>query len=193
VMTGCYAKYFDHHEVKLNQLIDTIKMKNFAIKVMSDVTNKLASAKQSKKPLDINKDETAKKYAYLVHLSNPTVLEGKIHNLPVEEANLHEKLTAIYEELRSEGVSDGDIDINMILSKVNIDNIRFDVLPEDACDVVIQGLDGETKMLSADLNECMMHINSKYEDRSQMTEQARQVLKEADELCKSIISKTGRN
>ena len=57
----------------------------------------------------------------------------------------------------------------------------------------IKDVDDETwrklKMLSADLNEIMMKINNKYEDRSQMTENARMVLKEADDLIKSILHK----
>ena len=53
-------------------------------------------------------------------------------------------------------------------------NIQIDALSEDDTDIVIQGLDAEMRMLTADLNECLMRVNNKYEDRSQMTENARE-------------------
>lgn len=191
-MTKCYAGYFDHHETHSNELITTMKLKNIELKVMSDLTNKLTQAKLSKKPLDINGDEIAKKLAYLVHLSNPSILENVIHNTPIEESNLHQRLTEIHQRLHKDGVCDANIDLDLILAHINVDNIRVDSLSEDAIDVIIQGVDSETKMITTDLNENMMYINRNYDDRSQMTEQARQILKEADELNKSIISKTAR-
>jgi hypothetical protein len=192
-ITSCYQKYFDHRELELNKLIDGLKVTNIQIKIMSDVTNKLAHAKQKDKKLDISNDEIARKCAYLVHLRSSTVFEGKIHNLPVEDSNLEQKLNEIIEKLRGEGIPDNEIHLGSILDRFNCDsNICFDVLDESAIDVVVQGLDAELKMLNADLNKQLMDINSKYEDRSQMTENARQVLKEADELNKSIIQKTGR-
>jgi hypothetical protein len=190
-VVGCYQKYFDHRESELNKLIDSLKLTNIQIKVMSDVMNKLSHAKQKDKKFDISDDEIAKKYAYFVHLSNPSILEDRIHNLPVEELNLEDKMKEIIGQLHEDGVLDRDIDLRMIIDKFNIDqNITFDVLDESGIDIVIQGLDGQLKMLGADLNERMMNINSKYEDRSQMTENARQVVKEAGELIRSIIQKT---
>jgi hypothetical protein len=192
-ITGCYQKYFDHRERELNTLIDSLKMTNIQIKIMSDVMNKFAHAKQTDKKFDFTKDESAKKYAYLVHLRNPSVLEGKIHNLPVEDSNLEQKLTEIADQLRQEGIPDGDIDLKMLMERFTFDpNIQFNALNEGEIDVVVQGLDAELKMLGADLNERLMNINSKYTDREQMTENSRQVLKEAGELNKSIIQKTGR-
>ncbi|MGC1878425.1 MAG: hypothetical protein WA347_08985 [Rhabdochlamydiaceae bacterium] len=190
-ITGCYQKYFDHRETELNKIIDSLKVTNLQIKVMSDVMNKLTHAKQTDKKFDLSKDETARKYAYLVHLRNPTVFENKIHNLPVADYDLEQKITEIIAQLKEEGVPDQQIHLGIIMEKFPFDsNIRFDVLNEETIDVVVQGLDAELKMLNADLNERLMNINSKYEDRSQMTENARQVLKEADELNKSIIQKT---
>lgn len=61
---------------------------------------------------------------------------------------------------------------------------------EDEIDTVLQGLDSELKMLAADLNEALMKINNKYEDRAQMTENSRQVVKEAGDHIASIIRKT---
>ncbi len=70
------------------------------------------------------------------------------------------------------------------------DNKTYNFKSEDEIDTVLQGLDAELKMLAADLNENLMKINNKYEDRSQMTENARQVLKEAEDHIASIIRKT---
>ena len=131
-MVQCYGAYFDHREVELNKLIDSMKVANVQIKIMSDFTNKLAHAKQKDKKLDFSNDEMAKKLAYLVHLRNPSVLEGKIHNLPVEDSNLEQKLNAIIDQMREEGISENEIHLETILARFHCDpNIRFDVL--DAC------------------------------------------------------------
>jgi hypothetical protein len=192
-LVKCIQKYSDHSEVELNKLIDSLKVTNIQIKIMSDLTNKLAHAKKDKK-FDISNDEIARKYAYLVHLSNPSILEDKIHNLPVEHSNLEQKLNEIIAQMREEKIPDNGIHLGSILERFYCDpNIRFDVLDEATIDVVVQGLDAELKGFSADLNKKLMDINTKYDDRSQMTENARQVLKEADELNKSIIQKTARS
>lgn len=192
-MVNCYQKYFDLQETELNKLIDKLKVSNLQIKVISDVMNKLAHAKKRDKKFDPINDEQAKMYAYLVHLRNPTIFEGKVHNVSDTEGGLEEKMTAAIAQLREEGMNDDQIDLNAILTKIGMDpEVQFDALDEAEIDVVVQGLDAELKMLNADLNERLMNINSKYEDRSQMTENARQVVKEADELNKSIIQKTSR-
>lgn len=192
-ITQCYAKYFDHKEAELNKVIDNLKVSNIQIRIISDVTNKLAHAKQKDKKIDISSDETTKKLAYLISLRNPTIFEDRLHNMPTDVKDLEETINEIVDQLRSEGVPDENIHLGTILERATCDpNIRFDVLDEAAIDVVIQGMDAELKSLNADLNKQLMDINSKYEDRSQMTENARQVLKEADELCKSIIQKTAR-
>lgn len=192
-ITQCYQKYFDYRETELNKLIDNLKVSNIQIKIISDVTNKLAHAKQKDKKIDLGNDETAQKLAYLIALRNSSIFDDKLHNMPVEHIDLEQTLNAIIDQLRKEGIPDENIHLGMILEKVTCDpNIRFDVLDEAAIDVVVQGMDAELKSLNADLNKQLMDINSKYEDRSQMTENARQVLKEADELNKSIIQKTGR-
>jgi len=192
-MVNCYQKYFDHREAELNGLIDKMKVSNIQIKVISDVMNKLAHGKQKDKKFDISNDETTKKLVYLVHMRNPSVFEEKIHNLPVEELDLEQKLHAIIDQLREEGLPDGSIHLGSIMEKIELDsNVRFDVLDESAIDVVVQGLDSELKMLNADLNKHLMDLSSKYDDRTKMTESANQTVKEAGELSKSIIQKTGR-
>lgn len=188
-LTNCYTKYFEHREGELNGLIDSLKMTNMQVKIVSDVMNKLAHGKQSDKKADLNDDEIAKKCAYLIHLRNSSVFDDKMHGVE-EGMTLDQKLQDIIAQLREDGYSDSEINLGAILDKVQVGHVNIDVLSEEEIDVVIQGLDAETKMLTADLNECMMKINNKYEDRSQMTENARQVLKEADEHNKSIIHKT---
>ncbi len=192
-MTQLYQKYFDHRETQINKLIDGLKVTNIQIKIISDVTNKLAHAKQKDKKIDLNNDETAQKLAYLIALRNSSIFDEKLHNMPVEHISLEQTINEIIDQLREEGIPDENIHLGTILEKVTCDpNIRFDAIDEAGIDVVIQGMDAELKSLNADLNKQLMDINSKYEDRSQMTENARQVLKEADELNKSIIQKTGR-
>lgn len=187
--TQCYEKYFKLRECELHDLIDKLKMTNIQIKLISDVMNKLSHAKQKDKQADLNTDETAKKYAYLIHLRNASVFADKIHGIQ-EDITLDKKFEQIVNQLREEGLSDSEIHLGTILDKVHPGNIHIDLLSEEQIDTVIQGLDAETKILTADLNECMMKINNKYEDRSQMTEHARQVLKESDEHIKSIIHRT---
>lgn len=192
-MVNCYQKYFDHREMELNSLIDKMKVSNIQIKVISDVMNKLAHGKQKDKKFDISNDETAKKLAYLIHMRNPSIFEDKIHNLPVVDGDLEQKLHEIIGQLREEGLPEGSIHLGSILEKVELDsNIRFDNLDESAIDVVVQGLDSELKMLNADLNKHLMDLSSKYDDRTKMTESANQTVKEAGELNKSIIQKTAR-
>lgn len=193
-MTKCYQKCFDHHEVQINQLIDGLKVANIQIKILSDFTSKLAHGKEKDKKFDISKDESARKCAYLIHLRSPSVLEGKIHNLPVEHSNLEQKLNEIIDQMKEEGIPDSEIDLGAILERFQCDsNIRFDVLDEATIDVVLQGVDAQLKMLNADLNKILMDISSKYEDRAQMIESARLTIKEDSEEKKSIIQKTGRS
>ena len=165
-------------------------MTNIQIKIMSDVMNKLAHAKDKDKQADFNNDEIAKKCAYLIHLRNDSIFEDKIHGGDASGITLDQKLQEIVDDLKAAGVPESQINLTAILDRINVAGITIDILSEDQIDIVIQGLDAETKMCTADLNECMMKINNKYEDRSQMTENARQVLKEADEHVKSIIHKT---
>ncbi len=192
-VTNCYVQYFDHREKELNGLIDQLKMTNIQVKIISDVMNKLSHSKQKDKQADFNNDEIAKKYAYLIYLRNPTVFEDKIHGIQETDINLDQKLQEIVNQMREDGFSESDIHLGTILDRIFPGNIQIDILSEDQIDIVIQALDAETKMLTADLNEQMMKINNKYEDRSQMTENARQVLKEADDHIKSIINRSRSN
>lgn len=54
-------------------------------------------------------------------------------------------------------------------------------------DIAVGGLDAELKILTADLQKQLMTINNRLEDRSQLTEQARQILKSCIDLCESIV------
>lgn len=191
-LTNCYAKYFDHREVELNGLIDKLKLNNLQIKILGDLMNKLTHAKADDKQADFTNDELAKKLAYLVHLSNPTILDDKIKGIPEDGGTLEQKLQEVIGQLKDQGYPDDEIDLNLILDNINVSGISLDILAKDDIDIIIQGLDAETKMRSADLNEVMMNINSKYEDRSQMTENARQVLKTASDHIESIIRRAGQ-
>lgn len=186
-LTNCYASYFDQREIELHGLIDKLKMTNIQIKMISDVINKLSHAKQKDKQVDLNQDEIAKKSAYLIHLRNHSIFADKIHGAFEEGVTFERKMAEITDQLHEEGL---EIDLGVILERIQVGNMTLDPLSEDEIDIAIQGLDAEIKMLNADLNECMMNISHKYEDRSQMTENARNVLKEATEHSKSIISKT---
>lgn len=188
-MVHCYSTYFDHCETELNKHIDAMKITNMQIKILSDFMNKLSHGKQNGNKVDFSNDETAKKYAYLIHLLNPTILEGKIHNLPVEERSLHQVLSEMIDQLRNEGIPDEKIDLEMILDRFNVGNTLVDVLSEKENDVIIQAIDAALKLKSTDLNEIMMKINNKCEDRSQMTEQGRKVVEMAANHLESINRK----
>jgi hypothetical protein len=184
----CYDKYFDAREKELNHLIDSMQRINIDIKVISTVMNKLAHAKSDKKT-DLNQDEQLKKCAYLIHRHNPSIFGEKIHGVLGDGPTLE----ILFEEMQKEGLSDAEININTILERVNASQIKFDELDEDQLDIFIQGLDGNTKMLTSDLNEMMMKLNNKYEDRSTMTENARKVVEDADRHLESLArSSAGR-
>jgi uncharacterized protein YihD (DUF1040 family) len=194
ILTNCYILYFDHREGELNTLIDSLQMTNTQIKIISDLMNKLTHAKQDDKKADLNNDEIAKKCAYLIHLRNSTIFADKIQGMPAGSPPsspnlLNQKLQEIIDQIREEGAAESDINLVAILDKIDVSSINIDVLSEDQIDVVIQGMDAETKMLTADLNECMMKINNKYEDRSKMTENAHKVLDEVSKHIDSIIRK----
>lgn len=179
----CYDKSFDHRETQLNELVNTIKKNNIDIKVISDLMNRFTNAKPDKKA-DFSKDENAKKCLYLLHLRNPTVLgEEAVTNRPAVEKSLSE----IVDEMMAEGIPLNQITLPAVLERVNADHIQFPVFSSaEDIDVVTQGLEAELKMLNADQNELMLKFSSKTEDRSTLTENARRVLQEANDLIKSI-------
>ncbi len=179
-MVNCYTKYFDCQETQLNSLIDKLSKTNIEIKIISDVMNKLAHVKQKDKKADFNNDEKMKRYIAYIHMSNPTIFDGLIQGIPEHFTN-------------DEPIDGQDIEdvLNERLKYIDMSKVKFDVLTEDQIDVVVQGLDGELKMKSADVNEYMMKINEKYDNRSQMTENANKVLKETSDLLASINRKTG--
>ncbi len=192
-LTACFEKYLDLRDKELNQLINSMKMNNMKIKLIADVTNKLAHGKQKDKKIDLNTNETMAKYAYLIHLSNPTIFENKIHGVDANPSTLDQVLNEAMQRCRDRGMKDKDIHLAEVLGEIQMNHsIKFDMMNEAEMDVVIQGLDAENKMYTADLNKDLMEVNTKYDDRSQMSENAQKVLKEADEHVLSIIRKTGR-
>ncbi len=181
-MVNCYNTYFDYQETQLNGLIDKLSKTNIEIKIISDVMNKLAHVKQKDKKADFSNDETMKRYIAYIHKNNPTIFDGLIKGFP---EHLTDDESVASQEINLEDV------LNEALKNFDMSKIKIDVLTEDQIDVVVQGLDGELKMKSADVNEHMMKINEKYDNRSQMTENANKVLKETEDLMASINRKMG--
>jgi hypothetical protein len=181
-VVNCYTKYFDHHEAKLNGLIDKLAMSNVEVKIISDVMNKLSHAKQRDKQADFSKDEEMKRHIVYIHKNNPTVFENLIQNFP----DYFPEDDAAVSEITVDGV------LNHGLKNVDMSRINIDVLKEDQIDVVVQGLDAELKSHSAELNHHMMKVNEAFDNRSQMTESARTVVKQANDLLESINRKMAR-
>jgi flagellar hook-basal body complex protein FliE len=182
-MVKCYALYFDHHEKKLHDLIDKLAKSNIEIKIISDVMNKLSHAKQKDKKADFTKDATMKRYITHIHKNNPTIFENLIKGFPEHLPAEDQAEAAAGKEITLEDV------LNDSLKSIDMSKIKIDVLTEEQIDVIVQGLDGQLKMHSADLNESMMKINENYDNRSQMTENARQVVKQSGDLLESINRK----
>lgn len=179
-MVNCYTKYFDLQESKLNGLIDKMANANIETKIVSDVMNKLSHAKQRKENADFSEDETMKRYVAHIHKNNPTIFADFIQGFPEylgQDENAPVAVSSVEEHL------------DYSLRDINLSAITIEPLSEEMIDVVIQGLDGQLKMYSADLNEQMMKINDCYDNRAQMTENARQVLKQASDLLESINRK----
>lgn len=181
-VVNCYTKYFDHHEAKLNGLIDKLAMSNVEVKIISDVMNKLSHAKQKDKQADFSQDEEMKRHIAHIHKNNPTIFEDLIKNFP-------DYLPEDNSEISEISVS-GALDRS--LKNVDMSRINIDVLKEDQIDVIVQGLDAELKAHSAELNHHMMKVNEAFDNRSQMTESARQVVKQASDLLESINRKMAR-
>ncbi|GEM_PF-5351198 len=181
-VVNCYTKYFDHHETKLNGLIDQLALSNVEVKIISDVVNKLSHAKQRDKQADFTQDEEMKRHIAHIHKNNPTIFEGLIHNFPDYLPEGEDD----FKEISVDGV------MHHSLKNIDISRIHIDVLKEDQIDIAIQGLDAELKGHSANLNRDMMQINEAFDNRSQMTESSRQVVKQANDLLESINRKMGR-
>jgi hypothetical protein len=178
----CYAMYFDHQENKLHGLIDNLATSNAEIKIISHVMNRLSHGKQQDKKVDFTKDETMKRYIAHIHKNNPTIFDGLIKGVPEHHESAGAKET-------SEREITLDSLLNESLKNVDMRGISIDVLTEEQIDIVVQGLDGQLKMHTAELNEHMMKINEHYDNRSQMTEHARQVVKQSGDLLESINRK----
>lgn len=182
-MVNFYVRCFEpHQEGKLQGLIDNMAKSNVEIKIISDVMNKLSHAKQKKEPADFSNDETMMRHIVHIHRNNPTIFEDLIKNFPDHLPPMDNALF-VGEEITVENV------IGENLKEINVWNIRIEPLTETQIDVVVQGLDGELKRHSADLNESMMKINDSYDLRRQTSESARQGSKEDSEHKKSIVSR----
>jgi hypothetical protein len=191
-LMNCYTKTFDHREVKLHELIDNLKMINIRGEIVDTLMNKLSHAKRDdEKRADLINDEMVVKCAYLLHLRNTTIFEEKIHGVE-GDMTLDRKLQEIVDQLKGDGVPEKEINLAAVLDKIEVGSVQIDALSEDDVDILIQGLDAEAKIVPADLNECMMKVNNEYENRSQLTESARQLLKTVIEHTESIIHRTVR-
>jgi hypothetical protein len=182
-MVNLFSSYFDHQESKLHGLIDKMKTANIETKIIGDVMNKLSHAKQSKQGADFSKDETMKRYIVHINKNNPTIFGDFIKGFP-EHLGSNEM----------ENISNATLDehLDHSLREINLNTITIEPLSEEMIDVVIQGLDGMIKMYSADLNEQMMKINDNFDQRSQMIENARQIVKQNGDLNESINRKMSR-
>jgi hypothetical protein len=178
-MVNAYAKYFDAQEKRLNGLINNMSKSNIEIKILSDVMNKLAHAKKTDKKADFSNDEMMKRYIVHIHKNNPTIFDGYIHGFPAH----------IPDDEGKDG-DDGEISLEEMLERslknIDLGKITFDVFGEAEIDVLTQGIDSELKMHSADLNEFLMKINNIYDEKSHMTESARDVVNQTRELLASI-------
>lgn len=184
-MVNCYSAYFDLHENKLHGHIDHLHRSNLEIKVISDVMNKLSHAKQKDKKADFSSDETMKRYIVHIHKNNPTIFEDIVKGFP-EYLPEEDK-----DGVAAAGMTLEDV-LNDSLKNIDMGQIKIDTLTEEQIDVIVQGLDGQLKMHSADLNESLMKINEAYDNRSQMTEHSRQVLKQSGDFLESINRKMAR-
>jgi hypothetical protein len=195
-MLKCSMKFGDYHDDKVHKLIDKMNVAELQLSIMTNVQSKLSHAKSQKEPkdrkIDFSKDETLKKYGYLIHLRNPDILGNKIHNLPVEDKDLGQTLNKIVEEMRKEGI-EGQIGLDAIFERFTCDhNIRFDVLDESTIDVVVQAIDAEIKMVNTDLNKVLMDISSLYDDRQSWFKNAHDGVKMHHEFIESVNRKTVR-
>jgi hypothetical protein len=179
-MVNCFNKYFDLHETKLHDLIDNMTTANIEIEIISDVMNKLSHAKRSKKEADFSQDEKMKSYIAHIHKNNPTIFDSLVKGIP-DHLPHDESPSASVEKHLSKS-----------LAGIHMSEIKIDVLNEEMIDAITQGLDSQMKRHSADLNETMMYINEKYDSRSQMVENARQIVKQAGDLSESINRKMGK-
>ncbi|MBS0604338.1 MAG: hypothetical protein JSS60_04780 [Verrucomicrobia bacterium] len=186
-MVNCYNKYFEYQETKLNGLIDKLATSNIEIKIISDVMNKLSHGKQKDKKADFTNDETMRRYITHIHKNNPTIFEDLVKGFP---EHLPEDMDVDAPAAAKQITLEDHLEES--LKNIDMGQIKIDVLTEEQIDVVIQGLDGQLKMHSADLNEHLMKINNTYDDRGQMTENARQVIKQAGDFLESINRKMGK-
>jgi hypothetical protein len=179
----CYEKYFDYQEKKLHGFIDKMSHANIEIKIISDVMNKLSHGKQKDKQCDFTNDEQMKSYIAHIHKNNPTIFDGLVQGLPDHIAPPSKELALHGDDITLHNV------LNETLRDINLRNVTIDILKEEEIDIIVQGLDGQIKMHTADLNEQMLKINENYDNRSQMTEHARQVIKQSGDLLESINRK----
>ncbi len=182
-ITGLYINYLDMEEEKLNnQYIDGMTKTNIEIKILNAVMNKLSHAKKGDKGMDFSNDETMKRYIAHIHKNNPTIFEELIKGVPEQGDPVENSLKG--EEITLENV------LNNSLKDINMSGVKIETLTKDHIDVIVQGLDAQLKMHTADLNELMMRTQSNLEERSKLTDFSREAVKMGGELNKSIISKS---
>jgi hypothetical protein len=179
-MVKCYGKFYEYHEKDLKKRIDMLATSNINIKIISDVINKLSHDKQKDKESDFSDNEMMKRYVIHLHKSNPTIwaelIKGFPEYLPSDE-------TSSIQDITLEKVLEDS------LKNIDMSKIRIQTLNEEQIDIVIAALEGLLKQHSADVNEHLLHLDEKYDLRSQMTEAARKMIEEDGNFKGSINRK----
>ncbi len=163
VWTEFCCKAEEVNEKTLNDIIDKIHETNNEIRIITDLMNKLTHAKKDNKGADFSEDEKAMEWIEHIYARNPTIFESRT-------ATTNGKFT--------------------IGNTVSNREARHIYKSTDDIEPVIKGLDAELKILSADLNENLMKIQSKTDSNSKVSESARRGLEEATQHIKSIQNAT---
>lgn len=186
-MLQCFQLRYNHDEVELNELLGKLETMNSKIKIITDVMNRLVHAKQKDEKIDFSKDETMKRYIAFIHRNNPHIFEDLVKGIPDHTYANDEDLAALGQKVTLEDV------LNNSLKDIDLNKVAISPLTEDQIDVIIQGLDGELKMHSADVNKFMMQISYKYDERSPLTESARKMLDQANGLLERMNQHMARS
>lgn len=190
-MVNVTASYLDGYmDPKLHGMIDNLHRSNVEIKIIHDVVNKLSHAKskdpkEKDKLIDFSQDETMMRYMAHIHRSNPSIFDDLVQGVPDHLPKVG-KVGALGQQISSDDL------LNESLKDIHMGNVEIKSFSQDQIDAILQGLDGETKKHSADLNESLMHINEHYDKQSQVIEIARQIVKQANDLLESINRKMVR-
>jgi len=178
-MLLCSIRSMEHEEAKLHGLSDNLTTINLEIKIIQDVMNTLAHAKQKDKKADFSNDETMRRYITHIHKNNDTIFNNLVEGFPddLPDSGL-DPLTGAQITL--------DNHLNRSLYEVDMSKIQIPALSENQIDKIIQGLDAELKLHSAEYNKHLMTINRTYDDRSKVCESTQQSTKQDDDLKKLI-------